>query len=66
MCIIQNTLKYYIKYIINVDPLKPKLMELTYTEKATFNGMIIHSTLTIPLNKKFNELKALSDEKMVI
>jgi hypothetical protein len=23
----------------------------------------IHSTLTIPLNKKFNELKTLNDEK---
>jgi DNA replication protein DnaC len=25
--------------------------------------MTIHSTLTIPLNKNFNELKALSNEK---
>jgi hypothetical protein len=25
MCIIQNILRYYIKYITNVDPLKPKI-----------------------------------------
>jgi hypothetical protein len=43
-------------------------MKLTYTRKAAFNinGMIIHSTFAIPLNKKFNELKALSDEKMIV
>jgi uncharacterized radical SAM superfamily protein len=58
-------LRYYIKDIPNVDPLKPKIMKLTYIGKATFNisGTTIHSTLPIPLNKNFNELKALSDEK---
>jgi len=37
MCIIQNMLRYYIRDISNVDPLKPKIMKLTYTEKTTFN-----------------------------
>jgi hypothetical protein len=43
-------------------------MKLTYIEKVVFNinGMIIHLALAIPLNKNFNELKALSDEKMII
>jgi hypothetical protein len=61
-------LRYYITDIPNVDPLKPKLMKLAYTTKATFNinGMTIHSTLAILLNKKFNELKALNDEKIII
>ncbi len=68
MCIIQNMLRYYIKDIPNVDPLKPKLMKLAYTKKVTFNitCMTIHSTLEILLNKKFNEFKALSDEKVMI
>ncbi len=68
MCIIQNMLRYYIKDISNVDPLKPKVMKLTYTRKITFNinGMTIHSTLAIPLNENFNELKTLSDEKMMV
>jgi len=40
-------------------------MKLMYTEKTTFNinGMNIISTLAIPLNKNFNELKTLNDEK---
>jgi hypothetical protein len=52
MCIIQNMLRYYIKQITNVDPLKPKIMKLAYTRKTKFNinDTIIHSTLTIPLN----------------
>ncbi len=60
-------LRYYIKDIPNVDPLKPRIMKLTYTRKVAFiiNGMTIHSALAIPLNKKFNEFKALSDEKMI-
>jgi len=42
-------LKYYIKDIPNVDPLKPKVMKLTYIRKTTFNinGMTIHSTFAI-------------------
>jgi hypothetical protein len=58
-------LKYYKKDIINVDCLKPKIMKLTYTGKVTLNihATTIHSSLVIPLNKTFNELKALSDEK---
>jgi len=45
-------LRYYIKEIPNVDPLKPKVIKLTCIGKTTFNiyGMTIHSTLVIPLN----------------
>jgi hypothetical protein len=58
-------LRYYIKNIPNANPLKPEIMKLMYTEKITFNinGMNIISTFAIPLNKKFNELKTLNDEK---
>jgi hypothetical protein len=50
---IQNMLRYYIKYILNVDPLKPKVMKLAYIGKTTFNISVItiHSTPTILLNK---------------
>jgi hypothetical protein len=53
ICIIQNMLRYYSKKIRNVNPLKPKIMKLTYIRKTTFNinGKMIHSTLVIPLNK---------------
>ncbi len=63
--IIQNMLRYYIKGMTNVNLLKPKIMESTYIKKIAFNinGKTIHSTLLIPLNKKFNELKELSDER---
>ncbi len=66
MCIIQNMLRYYIKEIQNADPLKPKVMKLAYIGKFAYNinGLTIHSTLAIPLNKIFNELKTLSDEKL--
>ncbi len=65
MSIIQNMLRYYIKGMTNVNLLKPKIMESTYIKKIAFNinGKTIHSTLLIPLNKKFNELKELSDER---
>jgi hypothetical protein len=65
MCIIQNMLWYYIKHITNVDPLKPKVIKLTYTRKVTFNinGTIIHFALTIPLNKNLTQLNTSSDEK---
>jgi hypothetical protein len=44
----------YIKVMIDVDPLKLKVMKLTYIEKITFNinGIIIFLALRIPLNKK--------------
>jgi hypothetical protein len=43
-------LRYYIKDIPNVDPLKPKIMKLTYTGKDAFNlnGTTFHSTFVIP------------------
>jgi hypothetical protein len=65
MCIIQNMLQYYIKKNINVDLLKPKVMKLTYTWKTSFNinGTTIQFVLAIPLNKSFNEFKALNDKK---
>jgi hypothetical protein len=52
-------LKYYIKYIPNVDLLKPKVMKLIYIGRVVFkiNGMTIHLGLVILLNKNFNELK---------
>jgi DNA replication protein DnaC len=58
-------LQCYIKETINADPLKPKMMKLTHIRKVAFNinGTTIHSTLAIPLNKFFNELKTLNDEK---
>jgi hypothetical protein len=57
-------LRYYIKYIPNIDLLTPKVMNLKYIAKVAFNiiGMTIHSSLAIHLNKNFNELKALTDE----
>jgi uncharacterized radical SAM superfamily protein len=57
-------LRYCIKDIPNVN-LKPKVMKLTNIGKTTFNinGVTIHFTLVIPLNKFFNEVKALNDEK---
>jgi hypothetical protein len=36
-------------------------MKLTYTRKTTFTT--IHSTLAIPINRNFNEFKALNDER---
>lgn len=58
-------LPYYIREKPNANTLKPIIMKLTYTKKETFNinGTTIHSTLAIPINKKFNELKALNDER---
>jgi hypothetical protein len=42
---------------IYVDPLKPKIMKLTYTYEVAFNinGTIIHFALVIPLNKNYND-----------
>jgi hypothetical protein len=59
---------YYIENIPNVNLVKPKVIKLTHIGKAAFNinGITIHSTLTIHLNKNPNELKALSDEKIMI
>ncbi len=60
MCIIQSMLQHYIKEIIDANPLKPKVMKLTYMgKKININGTTIHLALGIPLNKKYNELKAL-------
>jgi hypothetical protein len=61
-------LRYYRKDILNVDPLKPKVMKSMYIGEVTFNinSMTIHLGLVIPLEKKINEQKALSDEKMII
>ncbi len=65
MCIIQNMLQYCTKQIINDDPLKPKIMKLTYIRKITFNinSTTKHSAVAIPLNKNITELNALSDER---
>jgi hypothetical protein len=60
--------RYYIKDNPNANPLKPKVMKLTYNAKVAFNinGTTIHSTLAIPLNKNFNELKTLNGEKTIV
>lgn len=65
MCIIQNMLQYHIRQIINVDPLKPKIMKLASTRKATFNinETIIHSTLIITLNRNLNKFLKLINER---
>ncbi len=67
MCIIQNMLQYYIIRNNKSDPLKPKIMKLTYIRKTTFhiNGTTIHLTFTIPLNKNYNELKTLNDKIII-
>jgi len=64
----KKMLRCYIKDIPNGDPLKQKVMKLTYTRKFAFNinGMTIHSTFAILLNKNFNELKTLNDEYMIV
>lgn len=65
MFIIQNMLQHYIKNIIHVNPLKPKIMKLTYTSKTTFNinSTIIHFALAMLLDKNLRKFKALSNEK---
>jgi len=65
MCIIKNMLRYYTKDLPNVAPTKPKIMKLANIGKVAFNinGITIHSTLAILLNKIFNELKTLNNEK---
>ncbi len=65
LCVSYKTCQNIIKKHINVDRLKPKIMKLTYIGKVALNihATTIHLALVIPLNKKFNELKALSDEK---
>jgi hypothetical protein len=48
------------------QPFKTQSNEIILHRKTSFtiNGMTIHSTLGIPLNKILNELKASSDEKL--
>jgi len=59
-------LQYYIQETFNLDPLKPMIMTLTYRRKTTnINNNTIHFAFAIPINKNFNEFKALSDEKMI-
>ncbi len=43
-------LRYYIKDILNVNCIKPKVMKLTYAIKISFN---INGTLTIHLHLPF-------------
>jgi hypothetical protein len=49
MCIIQSMLQHYIKEMIGVDPLKPKVV-------FNINGITILLTLGIPINKKIVNL----------
>jgi hypothetical protein len=43
-------------------------VKLTYIRKVAFNinGTIMHFAFLVPLNKNYNEFKALSDEKITI
>jgi hypothetical protein len=52
----------------NVDPLKLKIMKLTYTWEVAFNiiGTTLHFALAIPLNKNYNEPKTLNDVKQMV
>ncbi len=65
LCIIKNMLQHYIRNIIHANPLKPKIMKLTYTLKTTFNinNTTIHFALTMLLDKNLRKLKTLSYEK---
>jgi uncharacterized membrane protein len=51
MSIIQNMVQYYITQTFNVSPWKPKILQLTNTEKTVSNGITIHFVLPILLNK---------------
>ena len=39
---------------VSLDPLKPKILKMAFTNKATcnINGITLHSTLKIPINYK--------------
>ncbi len=66
MSIMQNVLRYYVKQMENVDPLKSKLMKLIYTRKVVFN---INGTTFCPcnsINQQSYKFKALSEEKCKI
>jgi hypothetical protein len=56
------------KQMPNFNPLKPKIMKLSYTWELTFNinGTTIHYAFAIPLNKNYNELKTLNDVKQMV
>ncbi len=47
-----NILQYYIIKNTNANPLKPKVMKLTYIRKTLFNinGIVIYYEFAIPLN----------------
>jgi hypothetical protein len=64
MCIIQKMLLHYNKKFTNVNTLKAKIMNF-YFFKSNFNidRIIIHFALAIILNKNFNNLKSLTNEK---
>ncbi len=49
----------------HANPIEPKIVKLVHIGKTTFNinGTTMHSTFVILLNKNFNELKTLNDEK---
>jgi hypothetical protein len=55
----------YAKDLPNIALAKPKIMKLANIGIIAFNinGITIHSTLVIALNKIFNELKTLNNEK---
>jgi hypothetical protein len=53
-------LKYYIKDILNVTRIKPKVMKLTYAIKISFN---INGTLTIHLYLPFFGTKVSMNSK---
>lgn len=50
------------------DPSKQTIFKMAYIRKIAYNigGTILHLRLLIPLHKSINDLKPLSDEKMMI
>jgi hypothetical protein len=61
--IVQGLLRFY-HSDLQSDPLKPKVLLMAFTGKATFNidGCTIHSALRIPINQSLSNMGKLSSE----
>jgi hypothetical protein len=60
--------QFYLKQNKIFDPSKQTVFKMAYIGKIAYNisGTILHLRLLIPLPKSINDLKPLSDEKMMI